>query len=163
MLFILLVVIISYEIYNSRIHIRCEPEHLREDAKITDVNIKSVGFKRSMKYRTTVVFSDGFKYISHLTERDDGFFTYKIIMTPQMKQMIEGEAKAAHLQRLRKYQRDNGISVIDAVEKEVVVASNASVESKMSAEETLWICSVCKRKNLSSSKKCWNCSTLKEN
>ena len=77
--------------------------------------------------------------------------------------MIEGEAKAAHLQRLRKYQRDNGISVIDAVEKEVVVASNASVESKMSAEETLWICSVCKRKNLSSSKKCWNCSALKEN
>lgn len=179
MLFLLLLVIvliILYENYNSRTHIKCDPEQLCEDADVISVDAKPVGLKRTMCYRTTVVFSDGFKYISHTTNRVDGVFQYKIWITPQMKNDIVTEAKAAHLQRLREYQRENGIPIVDIAKKtnddevdykvppQTIVKSIPAIRAKPDAKSdgTTWECTVCKRKNLSSSNKCWNCANAKE-
>ena len=165
MFFLLLIIIapiVIYEIYNSRTHIKCKPEQLREDAKVISVDTKSVGLKQTMRYRTTVVFSDGFEYISHMTNRKDGVFHYTISLTTQMKNEIVTEAKIVHLQRLRKYQNKNGISIINSVEKEFIETPKLTAKTKTNSEVTCWMCPICNRKNLSSSNRCWNCANIKK-
>ena len=172
-LFLLIVVpIVLYEIYNSQTHIRCDAERLREDARVISVDTKKVGLKTTRKYRTMVVFSDGFEYISHMTHRDDGFMHYTIFITEGMKDTIVADAKAAHLERLRKYQKKKGIPVTnttDYVRKECIEYSKPVTSIKIKPEEisvssdgTTWICPICKRRNVSASNKCWNCSSIKE-
>lgn len=162
LLLIVVALIVVYEIYNSRTHIKCKPEQLREDATVISVKTKAVGLKRTAKFRTKVVFSDGFEYISHMTEREDKTFYYTVSFTPQMKEAIISLAKSAHLEELREYQRKMGIPVSKPVVEKTTVESADVSDGKKSSEDNTWICPACKKRNLLSSSKCWNCDTTKE-
>ena len=78
---------------------------LSPDAEILDIRSKKVQYvKNGMKYKTTVYFSDGFQFVTHETEREDGILSYQISISPeQYKWMIES-ANEAHARALRKQQ-----------------------------------------------------------
>lgn len=164
--------IVLYEIYNSQTHIKCKDEQLRENARVISIDTKTVGLKGTRKYRTTVVFSDGFEYISHMTGRDDEFSRYTIFLTPGMKKAIIADAKAAHFQRLRKYQNKKGITGFNAtdttkkdfaeISKPVTIIKTKQEENSTISDEPKWICPLCKRRNLSTASRCWNCASIKE-
>ena len=71
-------------------------KNLRRDAKIVNVKQYTVGSKNDKKIRTTVVFDDGFEYISHKTDRDDSFFSYRIQVTEATRKKILEDAMQAH-------------------------------------------------------------------
>jgi len=84
-------------IYNLFSHSSAKDyRNLRHDAKIVNVKRDTVGSKNDKKIRTTVVFDDGFEYISHKTDRDDSFFSYQIQITEATKKEILGDAMEAH-------------------------------------------------------------------
>ena len=84
-------------IYNLFSHSSAKDyKNLRHDAKIVNVNRDTVGSKNDKKIRTTVVFDDGFEYISHKTDRDDSFFSYQIQITEATKKEILVDAMEAH-------------------------------------------------------------------
>jgi len=99
-LLILIFVIIYSSKYNSKEHIEYTKENLRADAKIIDFDVKLVGFKDSRKYRTKVIFDDGFTYISHYTHREDSLLSYTITLTETMKEVIIKEAIRAHYEAM---------------------------------------------------------------
>ena len=97
---LLIVAIVNNRIYNSKDHIECEIENLKKDANIVSVTTKVCGLKGENKYRTTVVFDDGFKFIAHDTCREDSVLTYKIYLTQKMKDQIVDRAIYAHYNTL---------------------------------------------------------------
>ena len=105
----LIIIILTYtiytSIYNSCSHIKGDPKFLKEDAKIIDIKTKIVGPKQSSKLRTIVIFNDGFKYISHRTNREDHLLHYTLSITENQKKAIISEAKIAHGETLKKFQR----------------------------------------------------------
>lgn len=67
------------------------------DAKIIDIYTEKVQYtKNGMKYKTTVSFSDGFNFITHKTNREDGFFTYQISIDESLKLKIIEKAIRLH-------------------------------------------------------------------
>ena len=67
-------------------------------AKIVDINFEKVQYtKNGMKYKTTVSFSDGFKFITHKTNRKDSFFTYQISIDETLRQDIIEKATRLHI------------------------------------------------------------------
>lgn len=83
-------------IYNAFSHSSGNKKNLRRDAKIVNVKQDTVGSKNDKKIRTTVVFDDGFEYISHKTDRDDSFFSYRIQVTEATRKKILEDAMQAH-------------------------------------------------------------------
>ena len=68
------------------------------DAKIVDINFEKVQYtKNGMKYKTTVSFSDGFKFITHKTNRKDSFFTYQISIDETLRRDIIEKANRLHI------------------------------------------------------------------
>ena len=79
---------------------------LYRDAKIVDVRSDKVQYvKNGSKYKTTVRFSDGFRYITHETERDDNFLTYQISISPELYKSIIECAKEEHDRAFEKQQK----------------------------------------------------------
>lgn len=73
---------------------------LCSDANIVDVRSEKVQYaKNGAKYKTTVTFSDGFKFITHKTNREDNFFTYQISVDTE--EILENATKA-HDRALKK-------------------------------------------------------------
>ena len=90
--------------YNTRDHFYCfPPSKLSPDAQITDISSNVVGFKGTKCFRTNVTFSDGSRFVSHKTWREDYFSTYKITLTELDREMIVMEAKDAHHIALCRY------------------------------------------------------------
>lgn len=96
-IFALIVLLNVYSwIYNAFSHSSGNKKNLRRDAKIVNVKQETVGSKNNKKIRTTVVFDDGFEYISHKTDRDDSFFSYRIQVTEATRKKILEDAMQAH-------------------------------------------------------------------
>lgn len=83
-------------IYNAFSHSGGNKKNLRRDAKIVDVKQYTVGAKNRKKIRTEVIFDDGFEYISHKTDREDSFLSYRIQVTEETKKRILNDAMEAH-------------------------------------------------------------------
>ena len=70
------------------------------NAKIIDISSQKVKYvKNGAKYKTTVLFSDGFEFITHKTNREDNIFTYEISVDTE--QITENAIKA-HDRALKK-------------------------------------------------------------
>lgn len=87
---------IAAEIYNFFNHSYYKKEKLRPDAKIVDVKRETVGGKNDKKIRTTVIFEDGFEYVTHKTDRENSFFSYRIQVKEATSKEILNDAIAAH-------------------------------------------------------------------
>lgn len=84
-------------IYNAFSHSSVKSyENLRRDAKIVNVKRDTVGSKNDKKIRTMVIFDDGFEYVSHKTDRDDSFLSYRIQVTEATAREILEDAMEAH-------------------------------------------------------------------
>ena len=72
-------------------------------AEIVDIQTEKVEYsKNGAKYKTTVFFSDGFQFITHKTNRKEGFFTYQISIDDSLRKEIIESAIAAHNQAVEK-------------------------------------------------------------
>lgn len=94
--FLIITALIYPKIYNSKDHVECDKKKLKADARVISVTSKICGLKGEHKYRTTVVFDDGFKFIAHDTCRENSTFTYKIYLTADMENQIVDRAISAH-------------------------------------------------------------------
>lgn len=84
-------------IYNLFSHSSAKDyKNLRRDAKIVSVKRDTVGGKNDKKIRTEVIFDDGFEYISHKTDRDDSFLSYRIQVTEATAREILEDALESH-------------------------------------------------------------------
>ena len=96
-LFILLTIkSLKESIYNSKDHVSYTACRLKDDAKIISTNTERVGRKTDTVYRTTILFDDGFCYISHKTNSDDLIFGYRVYVSPELKMEIIEDAIEAH-------------------------------------------------------------------
>ncbi len=111
--YVMMIVIIAYvsyrigrAIWNCFDHSKVDDNTmLSKDATIVNVHSEKTQYvKDGMKYKTTVYFSDGFQFVSHKTDRDDGLFTYRISISPHLYENIIECAKEAHDRALAKQQ-----------------------------------------------------------
>ena len=73
------------------------------NATIQNISSEAVRMgKNDYRYETTVLFSDGFYYITYLTERVEGFLSYKISLSPGMKEQIMNKATKKHNDNINK-------------------------------------------------------------
>ena len=102
---VVLVVILAWPVYNMCRAFYSLFDHTKWaddskpnlDAKIVDVCTEKVQYtKNGMKYKTTVSFSDGFNFITHKTNREEGFFTYQISIGESLKREIIEKAIRLH-------------------------------------------------------------------
>lgn len=92
--------------YDSTEHISMsEVSELRPDASPCKVERKEIGLKGEHKYRTIVTFDDGFRYISHKTNRENHFLSYSISVPRSMNAEILSDAVAAHKKACNKPKR----------------------------------------------------------
>ena len=74
-----------------------DDDRLDKNAEIVSVTSDKVLYvKNGGKYKTTVTFSDGFVYITHTTNREDGFFHYYISVDEELKKVIIDNAIRQH-------------------------------------------------------------------
>lgn len=100
---IAIVLIIAKDIYDSTSHSSCEnPDRLREDAMPNDIQRKIVGTKGHRRVRTTVLFDDGFKFISHKTDVENHIFYYSISTPSPILKEILLDAAIAHEKMLKR-------------------------------------------------------------
>lgn len=79
---------------------------LLQDAKVVDVQSEKVQYtKNGTKFKTTVYFSDGFRFVTHETERDDGLLSYQISISPALYKWMIEEATERHDCALAKQQK----------------------------------------------------------
>ena len=98
--------IVYKDIYDSTNHCRCnDASRLSIEAKIVNISTEKVGTKGHKRFRTTVVFSDGFEYISHDTNVDNYVFAYRISLSASDKEQIVLDAIEAHKNAIEKYER----------------------------------------------------------
>ena len=72
-------------------------------AKIVDICSEQVQYtKNGAKYKTTVSFADGFRFITHKTKRKEGFFTYQISIDEETLKRIIDKAIFAHKKAVEK-------------------------------------------------------------
>ena len=87
--------------YNSPNHIGEGSKRLHPDACVASVDVKIVGSKNHRRFRTTVVFDDGFRYVSHDgNHREDRTFSYTVTLYDGEKTRIISDAIKAHNQAL---------------------------------------------------------------
>ncbi len=100
---IFVVVTLNKSVSSNFDQTRKEPyTKLQPDATIVNVEVEQVQYvKNSAKFKTTVYFSDGFVFITHKTDRDDNFFTYKISISPELRKEIIQNAIEAHDRALK--------------------------------------------------------------
>ena len=73
------------------------------NATIQKISSETVRIKKNdYRYETTVLFSDGFYYITYLTKRVEGFLSYKISLSPDMKEEIMNKATKKHNDNINK-------------------------------------------------------------
>ena len=73
------------------------------DAQICDVSRKQVKYaKNDAKYKTTVDFTDGFRYVTHATDREQGFLSYRISMSRELDSQIRDAAVIRHDKAVRR-------------------------------------------------------------
>ena len=96
--------VIKSGIYNMTSHsIYDDCEKLRENAEIITVTREIIGGRKSIKrYRTILTFDDGFKFISHKTNTENGVFTYTISIGEVINQEILNDAIEAHKKMIEK-------------------------------------------------------------
>ena len=83
--------------YNSTAHSKVEDaSKLRIDAKIINVHTEEVGRKQTRAIRTTVSFDDGFKFISHKSEKKVYLTSYTLTVTKDVVNQIIIDAIKAH-------------------------------------------------------------------
>lgn len=100
---IAIVWIIAKDIYDSTSHSSCEnPSLLREDAKPNDIQRKIVGTKGHRRVRTTVLFDDGFRFVSHKTDVENHLFSYSISTPAPILNEILLDATIAHEKMLKR-------------------------------------------------------------
>lgn len=76
---------------------------LSPDARVVDISSKQVQYaKNGAKYKTTVLFSDGFYFVTHKTNRTNNFLTYNISIDEALAQEIVKKAVSAHQEALLK-------------------------------------------------------------
>ena len=63
----------------------------------------STGDKNDKKIRTEVIFDDGFEYVSHKTDREDSFLSYRIQVTEETKKRILNDARITSCNRFFKH------------------------------------------------------------
>ena len=84
-------------------------------AEIAYVSRKRVIYvKNGAKFKTTVDFTDGYRFVTHKTDREDGVFRYKISVDKHLASQIEGEAFYKHDKAVRRK-----LKKTDRAEKEV--------------------------------------------
>ncbi len=73
------------------------------DATIVDIKTEKIKYlKNGAKYKTTVLFSDGFSFITHKTNREDELFSYTISVGGELLKQIIRKAEATHEKAVRK-------------------------------------------------------------
>ena len=160
--YILIAILIAFGVYRLFVPAYNDSDHsmkgerdLREDATIVDVESKLVGLKPNYKYRTTVIFSDGFKYISHDTKVTAYPPYYKFELTSEALDRIKGMAKSEHNRLYRQQETKKNPKVYEDEHIEVVYPP------KDNAKATTWTCSKCGSVNVMANELCWNCKTRK--
>lgn len=89
--------------YDSTDHCVCKDIlALRQDAKPVDLQRKVINSYGHKKYRTTLVFDDGFRYISHKTNIDHHALSYTISITSNDNAELLQKAIAAHAAYMQK-------------------------------------------------------------
>lgn len=74
------------------------------NARIVDMRMEKVQYiKNGTKYKTKVLFSDGFTFITHKTERADGLFNYSIFISPELRDKILKKAEVTHQRAVKRY------------------------------------------------------------
>ena len=83
--------------YESTDHCVCkDTSALRQDAKPVDLQRKVINSFGRKKYRTTLVFDDGFRYISHKTNTENHALSYTISISASDNAELLQKAVAAH-------------------------------------------------------------------
>lgn len=131
---LLLVFVISYNIYISQDHTSYDESTLKEDAKVISINTDTVGVKGSRKFRITVIFDDGFRFISHRgTSRENHMFYYRISISDAVKKTIVNEAIHKHQMIYDRLKGETNVSIKNNDFKKVTVVS----------QKKLWQCNSC--------------------
>lgn len=149
--------------YNSHDHVRGNPACYKENARVMDVRLEIVG-RSPCLYRTTVTYSDSFKFISHDTfvTGNVGFGSYTISLPPDLRRFILAKARERHLQEIgkRNYKRNKKLG-IDVSDSYTIKPEAIPQEKTTPVEAPSWVCSNCETRNMGSSDKCWNCGTTR--
>ena len=98
------VVSLCISIYHLFDHTQ-QPSNTKLDPKATIIDFRSEKVeysKNGAKFKTTVVFSDGFRYITHRTNRKDGIFTYQIGIDNSLRKEIIEKAISKHDEAINK-------------------------------------------------------------
>ena len=101
----IIVWLIRNKIYTSTNHINYDSSKLTDDATIKEIKHNTVGAKGDKVIRTTVTFSDGFRFVSHDTIRENHLFFYTLSVPEEIKKRITQTAVLAHRQALN----ENGL------------------------------------------------------
>ena len=78
------------------------------NAKIVDIHTEKVIYvKNGAKFKTTILFSDGFRFITHKTNREDGFLTYHIDIDESLMNEIMEKSISVHKKAVLSYDLKN--------------------------------------------------------
>lgn len=67
------------------------------NAKVIDIQVERVIYtKNNAKFKTTVLFDDGYVFVSHKTDREDHTFRYKISISRETQEVIINNAITQH-------------------------------------------------------------------
>ena len=95
-IFVVLIIVVGvvYNIYDHTSHSMVRGFTLREDAVISNIKTDSVGGRKvtTASIRTTVIFDDGFTYISHKSGRRP----FEIYVDYEVLEEIKKDAIIAH-------------------------------------------------------------------
>lgn len=97
------ILLIAKDVYDSTDHSYFDDAVLlKSDAVPIDIKRDIVGTKGHKRVRTTILFDDGFRYISHKTDIDDHFLSYSISVSASTSRDIIADAIAAHGKAMQK-------------------------------------------------------------
>lgn len=121
-----------------------EPHNPDLNAQIIDIKTEKVKYtKNNAQLKTTVFFSDGYRYITHLTDRQNGILTYTISLSEESRKAIINEAITSHAAAVQRYQKHR-----------------SKHATKLQSGE-MWQCAGCGRFNKGTKQKCF-CGYSKE-
>lgn len=110
--FIIIIAVFGFSLCRSFYHLfdHCgwkENSNPNARAEILNISSEKVQYvKNGKKYKTTVVFSDGFYFVTHKTNREDYFFTYEISVDEDVMQEIIAKARKKHEEAVNKYYKN---------------------------------------------------------